>query len=563
MNSTRITLLALAATTCSFASAQWYPNTTLVGTASVSSVPGMSINDLTSVNGVPIFVATNGTSTGYSGPVGAFYVSGTDFTQRFYIKGLAAVGLTSAQSYSQTHNISWDGQKISTSSFQQVFDGSMQAAMAVYNIPSDTLTPFGHLGYYASSGTPRMAANVYTMSGDGHTLGGQAYWKVANTGTVSTASNVMPSIGTSSGHTGLLSFTNNNGRVTCVNFDGTAAGGFGVGSADFLIWRKVGGVWQPGTAPVGDTDTDTGLLLGNPTAVDAPGRFWGGNYTGAITNGNRLPYLFDSTTGKVTLIPVPSDPPGPFHPNWSGLVTGMSAQGDIVYGVLQTLGGTPAVNLFKGFIWTPTMGMKLMNEFVDEQWPGVRDPALTINNFGTYTMSPDGDWATCGTFSDSPATVPATVALVRLGTPLRGVGILGDYIGNKKAKTLSFTLKDSNGNVVDTLSGPLDDLGRWVWLSTVELGNDTWSLEIDGGQFLRRPIAVTQATKNALNFSLQNGDPDQSGEVDAADIDMVIAAFGQTPADPSWNADVDVDGSDEVDAADIDVVIANFGGVDN
>ncbi len=51
------------------------------------------------------------------------------------------------------------------------------------------------------------------------------------------------------------------------------------------------------------------------------------------------------------------------------------------------------------------------------------------------------------------------------------------------------------------------------------------------------------------------GDVDGSGEVDAADIDLVIAQFGATtPGIPE-----DVDGSGEVDAADIDIVIANFG----
>ncbi len=51
------------------------------------------------------------------------------------------------------------------------------------------------------------------------------------------------------------------------------------------------------------------------------------------------------------------------------------------------------------------------------------------------------------------------------------------------------------------------------------------------------------------------GDVDGSQEVDAADIDNVIAQFGSTtPGIPE-----DVDGSGEVDAADIDIVIANFG----
>ena len=64
------------------------------------------------------------------------------------------------------------------------------------------------------------------------------------------------------------------------------------------------------------------------------------------------------------------------------------------------------------------------------------------------------------------------------------------------------------------------------------------------------------------NFSLgtillTNGDVDDSGEVDAVDIDEVIAQFGSV--DP---INADVDSSGEVDAVDIDIVIANFGAVD-
>ena len=86
---------------------------------------------------------------------------------------------------------------------------------------------------------------------------------------------------------------------------------------------------------------------------------------------------------------------------------------------------------------------------------------------------------------------------------------------------------------------------------------DAWWQEMvrlyDGGPTFVESGDVDQMT---------NGDPDYSGEVDAADIDLVIAHFGETPASSGWNADIDVDGSDEVDAADIDIVIANFGSID-
>ncbi len=83
---------------------------------------------------------------------------------------------------------------------------------------------------------------------------------------------------------------------------------------------------------------------------------------------------------------------------------------------------------------------------------------------------------------------------------------------------------------------------------------------INGASFLKKSVAVT-LTGSALAVglsSVSNGDVDYSGEVDAADIDQVIADFGATT-----NKVTDVDQSGEVDAADIDIVIANFGRVDN
>ncbi len=86
------------------------------------------------------------------------------------------------------------------------------------------------------------------------------------------------------------------------------------------------------------------------------------------------------------------------------------------------------------------------------------------------------------------------------------------------------------------------------------------TVEFDGSSFLLRKLNInaTQLDQNIGSVSLQNGDVDDSGEVDAADIDAVIADFGGTS---SANTDVDVSG--EVDAADIDIVIANFGGTND
>jgi len=85
------------------------------------------------------------------------------------------------------------------------------------------------------------------------------------------------------------------------------------------------------------------------------------------------------------------------------------------------------------------------------------------------------------------------------------------------------------------------------------------TIEFDGGSYLRKKVGANLIGLN-LNVGpvrLTNGDVDNSGEVDAADIDAVIAAFGSTDL-----GNADVDNSGEVDAADIDTVIENFGATD-
>ena len=86
------------------------------------------------------------------------------------------------------------------------------------------------------------------------------------------------------------------------------------------------------------------------------------------------------------------------------------------------------------------------------------------------------------------------------------------------------------------------------------------TIEWDGSSFLLRKTNVNLTGSNAAigSVTMQNGDVDNSTEVDAVDIDLVIASFGLTT---DINEDVDVSG--EVDAVDIDIVIANFGGVND
>ncbi|MBL8059512.1 MAG: S8 family serine peptidase [Chthonomonas sp.] len=55
------------------------------------------------------------------------------------------------------------------------------------------------------------------------------------------------------------------------------------------------------------------------------------------------------------------------------------------------------------------------------------------------------------------------------------------------------------------------------------------------------------------------GDTDDNGEVDASDLDVVLAHFGLVDPEPGFRRWIDLDGSGEIDACDIDIVVSNFG----
>lgn len=140
---------------------------------------------------------------------------------------------------------------------------------------------------------------------------------------------------------------------------------------------------------------------------------------------------------------------------------------------------------------------------------------------------------------------------------------LNDWMGNTSTEFATFELL-SGSTVVETIFNiPLDSTGHYSFQPT---HTGTYSISADVSHWLtkRYPTPVTLnggANVGGINITLTNGDCDWSGEVDAVDIDYVIANFGQIISDPDFHVNADVDGSGEVDAVDIDIVIANFGAI--
>ncbi len=181
-----------------------------------------------------------------------------------------------------------------------------------------------------------------------------------------------------------------------------------------------------------------------------------------------------------------------------------------------------------------------------------------------------------GTLSGTFATVPPPsvwavvygpnyVEVVRQGTgnvaTISGRVILSQFSYVNGMRQVQLSLRQG-ANVVQSANVFPASNGTWSYSFQTDL---TGSYEIVAGSagFLSQaqPIAITQAGLTNINFTLVNGDADGSGEVDAADIDLVISGFGAVSGDGTYSPNIDPDNSHEVDAADIDIVIGNFGAV--
>ncbi len=133
------------------------------------------------------------------------------------------------------------------------------------------------------------------------------------------------------------------------------------------------------------------------------------------------------------------------------------------------------------------------------------------------------------------------------------------YLGNADVPEGSRTVVaagqrvDTDGDLVAdaTVNSLLGGITDGTNISVDQEGNVTMMANITrDGDVARNAV---------IQFPYRPGDVDFSMEVDAADIDLVIAAFGGTPSAPGWDPLADVDLSGEIDAADIDITIANFG----
>ncbi|MBL8059547.1 MAG: hypothetical protein JNK63_02395 [Chthonomonas sp.] len=228
-------------------------------------------------------------------------------------------------------------------------------------------------------------------------------------------------------------------------------------------------------------------------------------------------------------------------------------------------------------------GIQMSVPFTTPMVPGQRvDGAMTVTGQNTFAMrlTPFGGTASnivAGNFYTTGQSVQVlnfsnwgldaesyfnNILVTGPGVPTQTVSgtiQLADTVSTfAHNRTITYTVKQGT-NTIASSSVLADSSSESMSFNIPAAITGNVQVTLDGSSFLKRVFNVnlTGSNQNFGTIVVQNGDVNNSAEVDAADIDDVIANFGS-----GGNIPTDPDVSGEVDAADIDIVIANFGGTD-
>lgn len=156
-----------------------------------------------------------------------------------------------------------------------------------------------------------------------------------------------------------------------------------------------------------------------------------------------------------------------------------------------------------------------------------------------------------GTVQNSP--VPAALEVTIYATNASGQVLASPSGGPATRSSFVAVRPDGTFSITDpqipVAGGGVATFGR------ISYGGSNGVIRVNSG-----PVSIA-GSPVLPPVMLPTGDVDSSGEVDATDIDAVIAKFGSVFGQANWDSSRDVDSSGEVDAVDIDYVIASFGAV--
>lgn len=220
---------------------------------------------------------------------------------------------------------------------------------------------------------------------------------------------------------------------------------------------------------------------------------------------------------------------------------------------LSFLGSSAASTAREGnLIWGDSGGPVTVTVSGKEQVVGICSGLGDQNGNAIY-----GDYGDISFFSSVSSAYPWITANAWQTGRVAGKVNLANFIGSPNLRDVTIELRPPGSTtVLESFTMRLAQDNGFSFV-TARRGLTDIRFRVPG--FCSRVISnvnITSTSPGNLVTLLPNGDPDQSGEVDAVDIDLVISNFGATTTSAVLG---DLDGSGEVDAVDIDITIANFG----
>ncbi len=266
-----------------------------------------------------------------------------------------------------------------------------------------------------------------------------------------------------------------------------------------------------------------------------------------------------------------SYPWGPFPPTWPARAMTNIAETDPAYpNLILTDFDSPAGNTNTlQPLGSSAMATELEGNLIfgDSGGPALRDTnpegtaweIVGISSFLSNTVqgTPNGDYGDLSGISR--VSVASSWILSTAWEPGRADGKvqLQDFVGSPTLRTATVQIRNvGSPSALESYTVPLAVDGGFSFVTPLR---GVFDLKFSIPGFCSRllsTVTISTTGPSGLLISLPNGDPDGSGEVDAADIDLIIANFGLGTTEAILG---DLDGSGEVDAADIDIAIANFG----
>lgn len=373
--------------------------------------------------------------------------------------------------------------------------------MARYDRNADEWTP---LGYFSPMG--ENGSSGYCVSGDGKTVGGNAYvirnadsFKFKN---VAAAAIWNEEDGKLIELPGLYQEKTSNARIDALNADGTVAVGYQDIDGMWVssVWKKENGVWGDGVILFKDKEVglaDYENVMQECSCVSPNGK-WVGGYGLYIPTGPLAyasddsadkheisePYIWNEETGVIQLGMLEN---APSTNGFYGFVSNVSDDGSLAFGTFQTT--MPGIEIWGvPFIWTKEDGMRDLNDWITEKYNTDLDG---YRIFGVTDLSDNGQYLLCSirNGSDFGACV--------IDLNAEGTGIsLGEtaadnsvriypnpvsdmiHIDLNSAENVKISLYGLTGNVVKTAA----ESGTTATMNVTDVPEGMYILVVDNGK---------------------------------------------------------------------------------